>query len=111
MKLTAEIEIRGDPERLWELTQTPEQHARWDVRFTDIEYLPKTGAGAPQRFRYATRIGGGLAIEGWGETVGQKDGRGSALRFGSDDPRSLIREGSGCWIYREAPGGVQFSTV
>jgi hypothetical protein len=69
------------------------------------------GPGAPRRFRYATRIGGGLAIEGWGETVGQPDQRGSALRFGSADPRSLIREGAGCWIYREDSEGVRFSTV
>jgi uncharacterized membrane protein YphA (DoxX/SURF4 family) len=111
MKLTAETTIHGDPETVWRLTQTPDQHARWDARFTDIEYLPRTGPGAPQRFRYATRLGGGIAIEGWGETIGQPDRRGSALRFGSHDPRSLIREGSGCWIYRADDRGVQFSTV
>jgi uncharacterized membrane protein YphA (DoxX/SURF4 family) len=111
MKLTAETTIRGDPETIWRLTQTPDQHVRWDARFTDIEYLPRTGPGAPQRFRYATRLGGGITIEGWGETIGQPDQGGSALRFGSRDPRALIREGSGCWIYKDVDGGVRFSTV
>jgi hypothetical protein len=111
VKLTAETVIADDLNRVWQLTHTPEAHVRWDLRFTDIEPIPGTGPGAPRRLRYATRIGGGLTIEGWGETVGQPDQRGSALRFGSADPRSLIREGSGCWIYREEPGGVRFSTV
>lgn len=111
MKLTAETVISGDVERVWELTHAPEAHVRWDLRFTDIEPVVGGGPGAPRRFRYATRIGGGISVEGWGETVGQPDRRGSALRFGSADPRSLIREGSGCWIYREQPEGVQFSTV
>jgi uncharacterized membrane protein YphA (DoxX/SURF4 family) len=111
MKLTAETTIRGDAETIWRLTQTPDQHVRWDARFTDIEYLPRTGPGTPQRFRYATRLGGGITIEGWGETIGQPDGRGSALRFGSKDPRSLIREGSGCWIYKANDQDVHFSTV
>jgi uncharacterized membrane protein YphA (DoxX/SURF4 family) len=111
VKLTAETVIADNLDRVWQLTHTPEAHVRWDLRFTDIEPLPSTGPGAPQRFRYARQIGGGLVIEGWGETVGQPDQRGSALRFGSGDPRSLIREGSGCWIYKEQPGGVRFSTV
>jgi hypothetical protein len=110
MKLTAETTIQGDRETIWRLSQTPEQHVRWDARFTDIKYLPRSGPDEPQRFRYATRMGG-LEIAGWGETVGQPDGRGSALRFGSDSPLSLIREGAGCWVYKEEAGGVHFSTV
>lgn len=111
MKLTAETFIRTDRDTVWRLTQTPTLHARWDLRFTEIGYLPRPDPGAPQRFRYATRIGFGLTIEGWGETVGERDGQGSALRFGSDDPRSLIREGSGFWAYRPEPGGLRFWTV
>jgi hypothetical protein len=34
----------------------------------------------------------------------------SALRFGSDDPRSLIRAGSGYWKYEPVAGGVRFVT-
>jgi hypothetical protein len=111
VKLTADLTIRCDLDAVWRLTQTPEQHARWDARFTEIEYLPRPDPEAPQRFRYATRIGFGKVIEGWGETVGQRDGRGSALRFGSDDPKSLIREGSGFWAYQPDGEGVRFRTV
>lgn len=111
MKLTAETVIRCDAETLWRRTQVPEEHARWDLRFSDIAYLPREDPEAPQRFRYATRIGFGLVIAGWGETIGQGDRRGSALRFGSADAKSLIREGAGCWVFQDAPGGVRFSTV
>src|SRR3989442_9433371 len=79
-------------EDLWRATQVPDLHERWDLRFTDIEYLPRPDPARPQRFRYATRIGFGLTIEGEGESVGQKDRDGertSALRFWSNDARSL----------------------
>jgi hypothetical protein len=98
-----EVEIRGPVERVWELTQTPELHQRWDLRFTEIRYLPRADPAAPQRFSYATRIGMGLEIRGEGETVGGRDGerggRTGARKFGSTDRRSLIREGSGYWKY------------
>src|SRR4051794_41500894 len=51
---------------------------------------------------------------GAGESVGAKDAtdgsRTSALRFWSDDHRSLIREGSGYWRYVPTPDGVRFLT-
>src|SRR5256886_11475596 len=93
MKLTAETLIKSDRETVWRLSQTPLLHARWDLRFTDIEYLPRESAAEPQRFRYATRIGFGLAVKGWGETIGDPERSTSALRFGSTDAKSIIREG------------------
>ena len=88
-------------------------HERWDLRFTQIEYLSR-GDGDPQQFHYATRIGFGLRIKGEGESVGEKsapDGsRTSALRFWSTDPRSLILEGSGYWRYVPTEHGVRFLT-
>jgi hypothetical protein len=108
-----EIRIRCGMDDLWRLTQTPELHRRWDLRFTDIEYLPRPDEAEPQRFLYATRIGFGLAIRGDGETVGsrEKDGaRTSALKFSSDDPKSLIRNGAGYWKYRPEEGGIRFLT-
>src|SRR5205809_7731344 len=80
MKLTAETLIKSDRETVWRLSQTPLLHARWDLRFTDIEYLPRESAAEPQRFRYATRIGFGLAVKGWGETIGDPERSTSALR-------------------------------
>ncbi len=108
MSIFVESRIKGPMDELWRLTQDPEQHERWDLRFSSITYDSPPAAGEPQRFRYATRLGFGLQIEGWGETAGQRGGDGrhaSALRFGSEDPRSLIREGSGYWKYEQLEGG------
>jgi hypothetical protein len=106
--------IRGTMEDLWRLTQTPDLHARWDLRFTDIKYLPRTDEIQSQRFLYATRVGFGLSVQGEGETVGQCDGadgeRTSALKFWSRDSKSLIREGAGYWQYVPTPNGVRFLT-
>jgi hypothetical protein len=105
--------IRGPVDTLWQHTQNPALHERWDLRFTDIAYLPRNG-DEPQRFRYETRIGFGLRIRGEGESTGTRDGtvgeRTSALRFWSDDPKSLIREGSGYWRYIPTSDGVRFLT-
>ena len=102
MSIYVEIRIRGRLETLWEHTQDPALHERWDLRFSEITYLPRAGA-EPQRFRYETRVGFGVRIRGVGESTGSRDGdageRTSALKFSSDDPKSLIREGSGYWQY------------
>ena len=108
-----ECAIRAPIERVWELTQVPEHHERWDLRFSSITYLPRA-EGEPQRFRYTTRLGFGLRISGTGETVGEADRpdgtRTSALKFGSDEPLSLIREGSGYWQYEPSGDAVLFRT-
>lgn len=111
MSIYVEIRIRGPIDEIWRRTQTPGLHELWDLRFTSIDYLPRADEDAPQTFRYATRVG--VEIEGWGETAGRHvaDGsRTSALRFGSDDPRSLIRAGSGYWKYEPTDDGVRFLT-
>lgn len=109
-----ECEIDAPVERVWQLTQDPAFHERWDLRFTRIEYLPKPSPEASQRFRYSTRIGFGLAISGEGESVGESnrsDGtRTSALKFWSNETLSLIQEGSGYWQYRPVPDGTSFHT-
>ena len=64
-----EILVRAPMDALWDHTQTPALHERWDLRFSRIEYLPKGREAEPQRFRYATRIGFGLDVSGEGETV------------------------------------------
>ncbi len=114
MSIYVEILIRGRQDEIWRLTQTPGLHALWDLRFTDIEYLPRADASEPQQFLYVTRIGFGLAIKGMGETVGQRDGTDgeptSALKFWSDDPKSLIREGAGYWRYVPTKEGIRFLT-
>lgn len=115
VSIYVEILIRAPLDEVWRRTQEPAQHEPWDLRFTHIEYLPRPDPSEPQRFRYSTRIGFGLCIEGAGESVGTVDGnhgeRTSALRFWSEDGRSLIREGSGYWRYVPVADGVRFLTA
>lgn len=113
MSIYVETCVRGRLEDLWQRTQDPVLHERWDLRFSEIDYLPRS-EDEPQRFRYETRVGFGLRIRGEGESTGTRDGvageRTSALRFWSDDPKSLIREGSGYWRYVPTADGVRFLT-
>ena len=113
MGLYIEARIQGDLDDLWARTQDPAQHRRWDLRFTEIDYLPRT-TGEPQRFRYATRILPFLTVSGTGVSAGEKarpDGtRTSALRFSSPHPLSLIAEGSGYWRYIPDDDGIRFLT-
>lgn len=113
MSIYVETRIRGSLDELWEKTQNPELHQRWDARFTSIAYLPREYESAPQRFLYSTRIGFGLGIAGEGETIARRDKEGqrtSSLRFWSDDSKSLIREGAGYWRYIPERDGVRFIT-
>ena len=109
-----ECRIRGALEDVWRLTQTPDLHERWDLRFTSIRYLLRPDDSQPQRFLYSTRIGFGIKIEGEGESMGERGNasgeRTSALKFWSDDPKSLIRRGSGYWKYVPVGDGVRFIT-
>lgn len=112
MAIYVEIPIRSSMDELWEKTQNPQLHQRWDVRFTDIEYLPRE-AEQPQKFLYRTRIGFGLKIDGKGESTGTRDAGGtrtSSLKFWSDDPKSLIRVGSGYWKYVPTDNVICFVT-
>ena len=114
MSIYVEILVRAPMDAIWLHTQTPELHERWDLRFSRIEYLPRTNHESPQRFRYTTRIGLGLEASGEGETTGRRDSQGgestSALRFWSAAPLAVIREGSGYWKYVPTRDGVRFLT-
>jgi hypothetical protein len=109
-----EILIREPLETVWRLTQAPELHQRWDLRFTRIEYLPRPDMTEPQKFLYETRIGFGLAIRGTGESVATRAGDGgdttSSLKFASEDWKSLIRTGAGYWRYVPTAEGLRFFT-
>ncbi|MFD4748026.1 hypothetical protein ACFYZ6_11830 [Streptomyces rubiginosohelvolus] len=113
MGLYIEALIRTDPERLWDRTQDPAQHQRWDLRFTEISPLPGP-AGSAQRFRYATRVLPFLTVAGTGTSAGEReraDGeRVSALRFASPERLSPLAEGSGYWRYVPTADGIRFLT-
>jgi uncharacterized membrane protein YphA (DoxX/SURF4 family) len=113
MGIYVEIPIRGNMEELWEKTQNPNLHQRWDLRFAQIEYLPREPE-EPQQFLYRTRVGFGLKIDGRGESVGARDGengeRTSSLKFWSEDPKALIKTGSGYWKYVPQENAIRFFT-
>lgn len=98
---------------LWDRTQDPAQHQRWDMRFGTIEYLTKDEDGT-QRFTYATSVAPGLSIGGTGESLGDRnrpDGtRWSGLKFWAADQRSIIDAGAGYWRYVPTDDGVRFLT-
>ena len=108
-----EARIRCPLEALWQHTQQPALHQQWDLRFTEITYLPRPNEAEPQQFLYATRIGFGLGVAGRGESQGTKEKNGertSVLKFWSDEWVSLIREGAGYWKYVPTPDGLRFFT-
>ena len=107
-----ESRIHASMDRVWELTQNPRDHARWDVRFSRITTVePLEGGGT--RFRYERTFPGGV-ITGTGTTIGERDRpdgtRTSALRFEADSVISPLGAGRGYWRYRPGTGAVIFST-
>ena len=114
-RIYVETQLRGDLETLWQRTQDPAEHTRWDLRFSEIAQL-QTPDGEAQRFRYSVAVPGvpRLGISGTGVSVGERhaaDGsRTSALRFTTGNRWSPIRSGSGYWRYIPVAGGVRFLT-
>jgi hypothetical protein len=114
LSIYVEILVRAPMDALWSHTQTPALHERWDLRFSRIEYLPETDEA--DRTIPSTRLGSVsvLRVSGEGETVGRRDSTdgssASALKFGSDEPLSIIRDGSGYWKYIPTDDGVRFLT-
>ncbi|KJK54855.1 hypothetical protein [Saccharothrix sp. ST-888] len=116
--LYVEIEIGAAVDVVWELTQQPHHHQRWDARFSRITYAepPVTTPPAkwpsaattpspppPVRFRYTLGARPGPVLSGSGITTAERrrpDGtRTSALRFSSDTRLSPLQEGAGYWRY------------
>lgn len=107
-----ETVIAAPIERVWELTQDPDEHVRWDVRFSRITPTTPTPDGGT-RFRYTRRVpfrtvaGDGVSI---GEARRPDGSRTSALRFATTDPLSPIRSGRGYWRYVPDGERVRFVT-
>ena len=113
MSIYVEILIRSSMDNLWEKTQNPKLHQRWDLRFSEIDYLPRKN-GEAQKFLYQTRIGAVMRIRGTGESRGEHDEesgqRTSALQFGQRLQKSLIEFGSLYWKYIPSGEGIRFVT-
>ncbi|WP_406203613.1 hypothetical protein OH807_27180 [Kitasatospora sp. NBC_01560] len=108
-----EARIRAPMDLIWDLTQIPHEHQRWDARFTRITYAADASAQSGEvaatpvvRFRYLLGLPCGPALRGTGVTAAERrrpDGsRISALRFRSDHALSPLQEGSGYWRYTPA---------
>lgn len=112
--LYIETKINCPLDTLWTHTQDPSIHQQWDLRFSEISYLPKDNPTEPQRFHYATNIGFGVKVNGIGESVATKTKdngeRTSVLKFSSDNSSSIIKQGSGYWKYVPETGGIKFFT-
>lgn len=110
-----ELHIEASLDVLWQHTQLPELHQQWDLRFSEIMYLPREQGEAEQRFLYRTRIGFGFQIEGTGITTSKENNRKeellSTLSFSSEHAASLIRHGGGYWSYKPEGNGVKFVTL
>ena len=108
-----ESQIHAPLDRVWDATQQPDQHQRWDLRFGCITYQPPID-GEPQKFTYATTVAPGLTIAGTGESLGEHDRSDgthwSGLRFWTADRRSIIDAGAGYWRYIPEDDGVRFLT-
>lgn len=126
-----EISIRADLDRVWELTQNPAEHSRWDLRFSSITPIDALASGRYRgqrlssitpidelaskgyRFRYERRV---LwhTIVGTGTSIGERSHSGgtrtSALKFTTADPLSPLGGGRGYWRYVPTGDGVTFIT-
>lgn len=110
--LYVEILIDAPIDRVWELTQNPENHVRWDGRFTGIRPTLLRDDGA-QEFDYELDLRL-HTIRGTGVSLGERRGRGgertSALIFDTDDALSPLGRGRGYWRYIPTEHGVRFLT-
>jgi hypothetical protein len=116
--LYIEVLIHADLDRVWELTQDPVLHARWDVRFSRITPVDgpngsRIGEGGAYRFAYETRTPF-HTIRGTGISMGDRTGAGgartSALRFTTRDKLSPLGDGRGYWRYIDTGDGIRFFT-
>ncbi|PEK98194.1 DoxX-like family protein [Bacillus sp. AFS017336] len=114
-EIYVEIPIQASIDEVWRMTQNPELHELWDLRFSSITYLPKESEDAPQSFLYETKLGCGVKVAGWGKSIGthnKNDGsKTSSLHFGTEQKISPISEGKGYWQYIPRDYGTTFLTL
>jgi hypothetical protein len=110
--LYVETLVAARLDEVWERTTDPDQHVRWDLRFSEITPQGADGQGR-EAFTYRLDLPG-RQLTGCGVSVGERrrdDGtRTSALRFAADDRLSPLAAGSGYWRFVPVPGGVRFLT-
>jgi hypothetical protein len=110
-RIVVEALIPAPVEQVWERSQQPELHTGWDLRFSSIRYLPEQDERGFHFMEYRTRLGFGLEIAGWGRYLQNAPLVRSTFEFGSEDPKSIITQGRGLWLYERRPEGTFFKTV
>ncbi|MEP6949605.1 MAG: DoxX-like family protein [Ginsengibacter sp.] len=112
--LYIETKIKCNFDTLWTYTQDPAIHQQWDLRFSEITYLPKDNPAEPQRFLYSTKVGFGINVNGIGESVATRtkdNGEStSVLKFSSGSSLSVIKKGAGYWKYVPEADEIKFFT-
>ncbi|MET4060733.1 hypothetical protein ABIB35_002289 [Arthrobacter sp. UYP6] len=112
-QIYVEIPIRADLDRLWQLSQDPSLHPRWDLRFTAIRPVDEGAPNKAQHFRYEFRLPL-HTIHGTGTSLGTRlsaEGHAtSVLKFTTSDLLSPIGTGAGYWRYLPFDGGIRFVT-
>ncbi|HEY8206044.1 MAG TPA: hypothetical protein VIG99_01095 [Myxococcaceae bacterium] len=110
-RITVEALVPAPVEEVWARSLDHERHMLWDIRFDEIRAEGWTDGRGFAELQYRTRLGFGMQIEGTGRYLGRREGAVCSFEFGSEDPRSLIAEGKGAWVYRPAGEWTHFKTV
>ncbi|POH71691.1 hypothetical protein CVS27_19700 [Arthrobacter glacialis] len=110
--LYIEIRINASLDRVWELSQDPQAHPRWDLRFSRIVPI---GEDEQCQVRFCYEFLLPLhTIRGTGTSLGHRqraDGQAtSVLKFDTADPLSPIGPGAGYWRYIPTEDGLRFIT-
>ena len=110
-KIVVEAIIPAPVEMVWERSQDPVEHVRWDIRFNDIRYREDRDDRGFSLMDYRTRIGFGVTVAGIGRYLQNSPPHHSSFEFESDDWKSLITRGRGIWLYERSGAGTYFKTV
>lgn len=110
--LYIEIRINASLDRVWELSQDPQAHSRWDLRFSRIVPID-VDEQRQVLFSYEFLLPL-HTIRGTGTSLGHRqraDGQAtSVLKFDTADPLSPIGPGAGYWRYIPTEDGLRFIT-
>ena len=110
-KIVVEVLVAAPLPLIWERSQNPEEHIKWDIRFSDIQYLDSCDEKGRPALLYRTKIGFGVSVSGFGYYAHNSNHEKSVFLFDSHDWKSLITKGRGIWLYEEQDGGTFFKTV
>jgi hypothetical protein len=110
-KIVVEAIIPAPVETVWQRSQEPDDHVRWDIRFAVIRYLPEKDERGFHLMDYRTSIAFGITVWGIGRYLHSMPLQHSTFEFDSEDWKSIIKHGRGIWLYKPCAGGTYFKTV